>query len=159
LVSGTKGLIVRSLAVDEKGTVYVGGMGDFGYLAPDRAGTLQFVSLLDRLDSKDQELGQMWETSPTSRGIYFGSDQGLFRWSPTEGMRIWRAAHGFGNSFLINSTLYIEEKGAGLQKLAGDVLEMIPGSESLVAYPLVCLMPDEADSLFAVSKNGQISIF
>src|SRR5437667_7359679 len=51
LVADSKGLVVRSMGVDEKGTVFVGGMGDFGYLTPDRSGTLHFVSLLDRLET------------------------------------------------------------------------------------------------------------
>ena len=147
------------MGVDEKGTVFVGGMGDFGYLTSDRSGTLHFVSLLDRLETQDQDFGQMWETLATARGVYFRSDRRLFRWSPADGIKVWRSAGGFGRSFLINDTLYVEQKGIGLQRLAGDLLELMPGSEALVSSALVCLTPDEADGLFAVSTNGQISIF
>ena len=37
--------IVRSLAVDSNGTVYVGAVREFGYLAPDSIGTLKYQSL------------------------------------------------------------------------------------------------------------------
>ena len=34
---------VLSLAMDKKGTIYVGGLNEIGYLAPDSQGTLKYV--------------------------------------------------------------------------------------------------------------------
>ena len=44
-------LTVRSIAIDEVGTIYVGGKDEIGFLAPDSKGTLQYMSLLDHLDA------------------------------------------------------------------------------------------------------------
>lgn len=38
--------VVRSLAIDSSGVIYVGAVGDFGYLAPDSLGKLDFFRLL-----------------------------------------------------------------------------------------------------------------
>ncbi|HVC17746.1 MAG TPA: hypothetical protein VNE18_10640, partial [Rhodanobacter sp.] len=40
---------VRSLALDADGRVYVGCIGELGYLAPDGRGRMRYVSLLDRI--------------------------------------------------------------------------------------------------------------
>ena len=40
---------VLSMAIDDTGTVYVGGKDEMGFLAPDSEGSLQYVSLLDHL--------------------------------------------------------------------------------------------------------------
>ena len=38
---------VRSLAIDNTGTIFFGAQGEFGYLQPDSVGQLQFHSLLE----------------------------------------------------------------------------------------------------------------
>src|SRR5690606_16888802 len=45
---------VRSLAVDARGVVYVGTIGDFGHLAEDSTGVRTFVSLLDHLKPEER---------------------------------------------------------------------------------------------------------
>src|SRR5580704_12575137 len=45
---------VRSVNVDSRGTVYVGGVGEFGLLKPDATGTLVFVSLTGRIPKQDR---------------------------------------------------------------------------------------------------------
>jgi serine phosphatase RsbU (regulator of sigma subunit) len=46
---------VLSLAKDDKGTVYVGGYGEFGYLAPNEKGKMQYFSLSHKLDEVEDE--------------------------------------------------------------------------------------------------------
>ena len=46
--------IVRSLAMDGTGKIWVGGNGGFGYLAPDAKGTQSYVSVLDKVPEKDR---------------------------------------------------------------------------------------------------------
>ena len=45
----------RSLSVDENNRVWAGLNGDFGYLEPDGAGTLHYVSLLDKVPAADRD--------------------------------------------------------------------------------------------------------
>src|SRR5580658_1582111 len=47
------GKSVRSVSVDSQGTVYVGGVGEFGLLKPDSTGTMKFVSLIDQVPQRD----------------------------------------------------------------------------------------------------------
>jgi hypothetical protein len=39
----------RSLALDAQGKIWVGGSAEFGYLEPDAAGALKYVSLIDKV--------------------------------------------------------------------------------------------------------------
>lgn len=72
--------IVRSIASDENGTVYIGGSGDFGYLASDLDGQLVYRSLLDQVPSKDKDFKDVWATHSTSHGVYFCTKKKIFRW-------------------------------------------------------------------------------
>src|SRR5580658_8869319 len=51
---GLPGKSVRSVGVDSEGTVYVGGVGEFGLLKPDATGTLKFISLAERVPQEDR---------------------------------------------------------------------------------------------------------
>ena len=72
--------VIRSLAMDDSGRIWVGGSGNFGYLAPDPAGSLQFVSLLDKIPAGDRGFTDVWQTLPTPQGTFFRSYELLFRW-------------------------------------------------------------------------------
>src|SRR2546423_15062555 len=59
------GSAVRSLGVDQSGTVYVGARGDLGYLAPDASGALRYVSLVDKTAPGDREFKDVRKTIVT----------------------------------------------------------------------------------------------
>src|SRR3954467_5828944 len=50
---------VRSLDIDGNGRIYAGSVSDFGYLAPDAVGRLQWVSLLNRVPSEARSFGDV----------------------------------------------------------------------------------------------------
>ena len=92
---------IRSLAVDRSGRVFVGGVGDFGYLSRDRLGRQRFVSLSNELPEPQRRFGTVWKTYVSGDAVFFQSNEALFRWSPT-GIRSWRRAQRF--TFPFSST-------------------------------------------------------
>ena len=65
--------VVRSLAKDDHGRIYAGALGEFGYLAPDEHGQMQFVSLLEHVPAENREFADVWRTLVTPEGVYFQS--------------------------------------------------------------------------------------
>ncbi len=123
--------IVRSVAIDQTGTVYIGGKGDIGYLAPDPKGSLQYVSLLEQLDGGQKNFFYVWRTHATKEGIYFASSEFLFRWNPeNKRMKAWQSGQRFLYSFIARSKLYIHQLKSGLRLMNGDSLEILPGTEA-----------------------------
>ncbi len=76
-----KGL-VRALASDEHGRIYVGTTADFGYLAPNAAGQMQYVSLIEHVKPDDRVFNDVWTAYVTPQGVYFQSRERLFRATP-----------------------------------------------------------------------------
>ena len=72
---------MRSLAIDDAGRIYVGSVGEFGYLEPDAKGELRFVSLRERLPADAGQFADVWRTFVTRDGVVFQSEQGIFRWA------------------------------------------------------------------------------
>ncbi len=142
---------VNGFAKDSNGRIYVGGQGDFGYLAPDSVGQMQFISLLEKVRPEDRQFTSV-EVQCNSSGVYFGSDSRLFRWADNQ-MRVWKPrAQVFTGSFLLGETYYIREFGLGLMQMAGDSLQLVPdgakfaqGSniEFMLRYPAQSTMDSE----------------
>lgn len=64
--------IVRSLATDDMGIVYVGAVGDIGRLLPNKLGDLEYKSLLPKIDPVFHALlTDLWKTYATDSIIYF----------------------------------------------------------------------------------------
>ncbi len=150
-------VIVRDVARGEDGRIYVGAVGNFGFLAPDGNGQLGFVSLLDHVKKEDREFQDVYSINATRDGIYFLSRERLFRFSrtaapgsgeneagPTAGtwnVRVWKPQARFRGAFNVYGTYYVRETGVGLLRMAGDKLELVPGSEMFANDGVRMMLP------------------
>ncbi len=144
----------RSVAIDGDGRIYVGGVSEFGYLAPDTHGELQYVSLVDKLPAESRLFQDVWRTWVTPAGVYFQTQLALFRWANGV-MKVWKSAVRFNRSSYVNGKLYIPQPEVGLTVMNGDVLESVPGTESLgnEVYP-VLLPYDDRRLLVGTRSRG-----
>ncbi|MFQ5709383.1 MAG: triple tyrosine motif-containing protein [bacterium] len=126
---------IRSLAIDESGTLYFGARSDFGYLAADSAGSLKTVSLLSRLSRADRQFDRIENVLATKAGIYFLSSEKLFRWSDNR-MKVWYARTPFRRAFTVNDVVYLLQEDVGLLQMSADSLRLLPDGQKL-AHQLV----------------------
>ena len=107
--------VVRSLAIDQAGVIYVGGTSEFGYLAPDALGQLHYVSLLDQVPEAERDFIDVWDTRVTSTSVYFQTNKYLFRWSGQQ-MKTWKPNDVFlpSASYVYRDTLFIADYGCPL---------------------------------------------
>lgn len=144
---------VRSLAVDSKGTVYAGAGGEFGYLAIDTIGNLRYVSLLDRVPLEDRAFKNVWKTLVTPEGVFFSSQERLFRWSRSE-LKVWKPEGRFDRAFLAGNTIYVQQYGGELLRVDRDQLIKIPGTWRFTNERIFCVLSPEDKSLFVASPAG-----
>ena len=52
---------IRSLCVDEKNKIYVGGNNEIGYLKPTKNGELVFKSLKNKIPKDHQNFREIWD--------------------------------------------------------------------------------------------------
>ena len=144
--TGGRNPATRALAVDAKGVVYVGGVGDFGFLQPDSSGTLKFVSLVDRVSESDRKFNDVPNVVATGDGVYFRSDARLLRLNADGSVKVWKPASRFGWIFSAFNSLYVKTPEQGLAKLQGDQFLPVPGGEAF--------RKDAAD-ITASTRHGQ----
>ncbi len=134
------GSVVRSLAVDASGRVYVGANGELGYLAADDDGELRYVSLIDRLPAAARDFTDVWNTLATVDGVVFSSPQRLMRWR-NERFEVWQPAERFGVAFGDAQGVFVVDSGVGIRQLDGERWRLLPGSEAFRSMSRVGIVP------------------
>jgi signal transduction histidine kinase/DNA-binding response OmpR family regulator len=121
--------IVRALAKGPGGRIFVGEVGDFGYLQPDQSGAMKFVSLLEYVPKEERGFQHIWRIYVAPEGVYFQARERLFRLTQEgQGWRVrsWKPATRFSYSFYVFDTLYLSTSSVGLQRLTGETIETLP---------------------------------
>ncbi len=153
-----KKAIVRSMTMDNRGTVFLGSVGEFGYLAPDSVGNLKFVSLVDIVPAEHRAFADVWKCFASSKGIYFQSFDKLFLF--TDGrIRTWKPSTGFHQSYLVDDELYITQRQVGLMRVEGDSLRLLPGSEVFADIRLYAVLPYDSTHLLIGSREKGLFLY
>src|SRR6185312_11511430 len=138
-------LITRCMKKDAHGTIYYGGYGEFGYLAPDSTGKTKEYSLLKYVPKEKQNFFDIWTVQPAGNSVYFQARERLFRLTKNSldrwTTKSWEPATHFMYSFFVDGTLYVHEQGVGLLKMVKDSLVLIPGSEFLGKERMQVMLP------------------
>ena len=145
---------VRSLDIDANGRIYAGSVSEFGYLAPDAVGKLQWVSLLNRVPAEAREFGDVWRTFATPAGVIFQTNRVIFRLA-NDKISVIRPTARMGRASFLDGQLYATVADSGLNVLEGDHFKKLPGTEALAREPFpVVLRYDQRHLLIGTRSNG-----
>ena len=158
--------IVRSLAVDDSNTIYVGGYNYFGMLELDSQKNLVFKSLSERLDARYKKFNNVWNINISNNGVYFQTDSALFRWSENE-FKIWKTSNTGNRSFVVRDTLYKIHEEKGLVYLKDSIFVKIDVAEFFSENKIFAMkalgknksiIGTRTKGLFILSKNSIIPL-
>jgi len=123
--------VIRSIAVNDSGVVYVGALDDFGYLKQRPDGSMAFESMVSLVKPSLQTMGNIWSLHTNKDLVYFESEIGVFCWNG-ERMQFWAWPNpiAWHKSFIFNDTLYAQEEGTGLMVLKEGQFVMARGGEA-----------------------------
>lgn len=127
-----KGVAVRSLHINSQGTIFVGTVGDFGYLAPQKNGELVYQSLSSLLPAKQRTFSDVWNIQELNGAILFQTSENLFVYENSKLKVVSPTKNTFASiSFKINNALLLRERKIGLMKWDGKSLSLFPGGAIL----------------------------
>jgi signal transduction histidine kinase/CheY-like chemotaxis protein/ligand-binding sensor domain-containing protein len=154
---------VRSLAGNEAGTIYIGGKGEFGYLAADKQDTLKYQSLLGYLKDDQKDFSDVWKTYATEEGIYFQTSKYLFRWdwNARTMKKIWKSDsnHRFKFSFVCGGRLFVRRDKIGLTQMVKDSLEPVPGGEIFATKKIYMMVLYDTDRILIGTRSNGFYIY
>ncbi len=151
---------VLSLAIDSAGSIHVGAKSDFGYLAPDSIGQLQFVSLLDAVPKEERQFGDVWKTYPDAHGVFYQAFEKIFFVDRLSGQtRIWRPRTRFHTSFLVRNDFYVRQPELGLFLLKGDSLLEAPGGSHFAQLRIYSMLPFDSNRILVATREDGLYLY
>ncbi len=144
LIPPTDGSAVHSMAVDDAGKVFFGSVNEFGYIASDSIGRLEYSILSDQLEEEHQSFNEIWKTHTTKHGIVFQAYHYIFIYNG-DSIQVIPSEEEIHESFYIGEILFISFAESGLGYLSGD--RIIPVKSEIIfaessIYGLVELSKD-----------------
>jgi len=133
VINNTNHVDPREFAIDDRGTIYVGGNNELGYLSVDSIGEVIYNSLLHHLSDGDKRMGTIWHMHAINNDIYFQTREKLLRWREGK-FRVWNADDQFNRSFVLNDELVIQETNSGLLVLRDNELTSFGDAEIFRNY-------------------------
>ncbi len=159
LIRLPNGDLVRSLASDGSGRIYVGGYNALGYLDHDAAGTVQFHDLtpLYQLQLHGEDFADIWHILVTPQGIFFCAVRHLFLYRPDTGeVSLWREPGRFGALAMTGGSIIAQFRGEGLRRYENGNWLPLPGSGSLSKL-ISDWVPMPDGGLLALAADGRWS--
>ncbi|GLH72530.1 hypothetical protein GETHLI_10320 [Geothrix limicola] len=132
--------VVRSLGMDESGRVYVGAVGEIGFLGAGIHGESEFVSLKEKLPEEARTFSDIWTTGHTSRGTFFQSREFLFLLKGDQ-VRVVKASTSFHMAFVVGDRIFVRQRDVGLQEWTGRGLVLVPGGERFAKESIFTMLP------------------
>lgn len=138
--------VVRSLATDSTGRVYVGAVGEVGFLEQGR-----FVSLSERLPQDSRSFSDVWNCYQTPRGVLFQAREQLMLWDGKT-FHVWKARTTFHGAFTAEGRILVRQREVGLQELVGRELVLLQEGERFATESLWSAL-DTPGGAVLVSRN------
>ncbi len=132
--------LVNSLAVDKNGTIFVGGIGEIGFLEPDPRGQMHYISLKGKVDENACSFSNVLSIHTTTAGVYFRALEYLFLWTGDK-IIAWKSASEFLRSFSVREKIYLWQRGTGILEMSGNSLRRLAGCEKLVESEVRIMLP------------------
>ena len=152
--------VVRSLAIDSKGVIYVGGKNEFGMLSGNAELGYKYISLADSLAKEDKIMEDIWRIYVNERDeIIFQSVANVIIWDHTR-FKVMFPKDKFHLSFFVNNTFYVNERNhKGLQVYEDGALMPVSNAEALVEYSIYEILPYSNTELLIVTRSQGTLIY
>jgi serine phosphatase RsbU (regulator of sigma subunit) len=122
------GTYVRTITSDNKGRIYVGCYGEFGYLESDANGKMKYFSISSSLGNIDEKFKDIIKIHVVENRVYFQSEERIYIYSGGVTLQSVLPETSFHTSFKVDNKLFVRQRSKGLYELKGRELIFIPGS-------------------------------
>ena len=150
-LSNTK---VRTAFVGNKGRIYVGSQGDFGFLEPNTLGQLSYVSLADSLPAAQRDFDETWKIYGVGDRVYFCTFKRIYVYDGQK-LAVISNDKRLDITFQLAERLYTQVQGEGLMEVNASGFEQIPGGDFFADKRVSNILPyDKERWLISTFSQG-----
>jgi serine phosphatase RsbU (regulator of sigma subunit)/ribosomal protein S4E len=156
-IYNNNGSYVKSLAVDAEGTVYVGGVNEFGCIKPNNRGEMRYKELSSSVDTSFRDVWNIFTKKDT---VYFCTASNLiFRYHSDSLEPINYSSKYHFLDFMVNETLYIGDYKKGLLKLKENKPTLVKGGAFYENKDIFSILPFRENKLIVTVSNKGAFIY
>ena len=146
-----------SFCKDGKGTIYVGGLGEIGYLKGNFQGKLEYVSLNDKIKKQFRDFQSVWTCVSQDKYVYFSTDKGIYSFNgkSVEFMNepVFMTLNKIGNRVFFGS------QTKGLLELADGKIKKVKNGDAFINTPIVGGIQFNKDQILFLSGRSPIIFY
>lgn len=144
---------VSALEAGEDGRIYVGGLGEIGYLASGKSGEAYFVSLTSGKDRSFPDFGEIGNIFITGERVIFIARHHLFILE-SEVLTTMEVPDEITGSWKVNGKILLQQRQSGVMVLGDNKISPLPGGSFFTeAYDIKAILPVSADTLLIASGS------
>ncbi|UKT62963.1 triple tyrosine motif-containing protein [Pedobacter mucosus] len=145
---------VRSIAIDSKNRIYVGGQDEFGYFFPNEQGILKYTSLLSLLPMEMRKLADLWDISIYHDEVFFRSTNAVLHYKDGK-IKSYKPNSNWLYLGAANNKIFAQQKGTGLMVFEKDSWKPFCVDATLNQSSITAIMPYNGDTLLVSTlKKG-----
>lgn len=158
LLNPNNSLTARSMVCDKNGTIYVGAVGDIGYLKPVGNGKLEYISLKNEINLDYQQFTDVWTAGRVGDNLYFCSEKYLFRYNTDSvpHFKVIEEGTHYHLTYQVNNELFVSITDYGIKKISGDKLIDVPQGTKI--HPLF-MLPYDNNKYLIDFQNKELFIY
>ena len=146
----------NAITSTKKGTIFLGGIDEIGYLNSDEIGQLSYVSLLSKLPEKFHDFSRIRSVNSTKDGVFFSSKKYIFKWDGNEFIS-WENS-GDPLLFLARNTIFKRIQGKGLTAFKNDKFKLVPEGAMFADIKIRAVLPYKKNS-YLIATDDELYIF
>ena len=150
---------VRSLHFNKNDNViYVGTVGDLGYLKSDSIGLMEFVSILNKVPHEYRNFEDVWKIFTINNQVIFETSTHIFLLENNQ-IKVLLPEEKFHVGFCVNNTYYVREWGKGILELNKGELKLIKGSQIFKDERIYSMLSYNNDEILIATRTKGLFIY
>ncbi|HAI76839.1 MAG TPA: hypothetical protein DCM08_11380, partial [Microscillaceae bacterium] len=150
--------VVRSLAIDKDGTIYVGAAGELGLLQANAKGQMVYQSLKSKLPAANQNFADVWRVIPTQAGVIFQTFNEIFVLQ-NGNFQVIKPETTFHVSFMVNQRYFVRQRERGLMTYENGRLRLLPDGELFASERVYAMLPYDENKVLIVSRGKGLYLY
>jgi ligand-binding sensor domain-containing protein/DNA-binding CsgD family transcriptional regulator len=154
LVKLPNATIVRSLAICNDGTIYIGAQNEIGYLSTKENGEVFYKSLLNLLPEENQTFDDVWKIFCLEEEVLFFTEKFILSFKNNEFSIVNPDEGKFENFFHVNNQIFIQDQQKGLFELKNQALSLISDNTIFKKERIIGFFEMDSTLYFLAQKSG-----
>ncbi|WP_316804772.1 triple tyrosine motif-containing protein [Pedobacter nototheniae] len=145
---------VRSIGIDSKNKIYVGGQDELGYFFPDSRGILRYTSLLSLLPESQRKFADIWDIAIVKDEVFFRSTNAVLHYKDGA-IKSYKPSSTWLYLGYVNKQVFAQSKDAGILVYDKEVWKPYCTDTVLKRFSVTSVIPYGKDTLLvATLKKG-----